>query len=84
MPARMIAMMMLGELVVHGWDLARATGQTLSTDPTTLEIVLEMTETMGPQGRKMGAFGDEVPVPDTAPLLDRVLGLSGRDPQWTP
>jgi uncharacterized protein (TIGR03086 family) len=83
MPARMIAMMMLGELVVHGWDLARATGQPLTADATTLETVHEMAVTMGPQGRKMGAFGDEVSVPDTAPMLDQVLALSGRDPQWT-
>jgi uncharacterized protein (TIGR03086 family) len=83
MPARMIAMMMVGELVVHGWDLARATGQTIETDPTTVETVHEMTVAMGDQGREMGAFGPAVEVPDSAPLLDRVLGLSGRDPQWT-
>jgi uncharacterized protein (TIGR03086 family) len=83
MPARMISMMMVGELVVHGWDLARATGQTIDADPLVLEAVQEMTSAMGDQGRKMGAFGDEVEVSPNASLLDRALGLSGRDPQWT-
>jgi uncharacterized protein (TIGR03086 family) len=83
MPARMIAMMMVGELVVHGWDLARATGQPIDADPLVLQAVQEMTEAMGDQGRKMGAFGDEVEVAPDAPMLDRVLGFSGRDPQWT-
>jgi uncharacterized protein (TIGR03086 family) len=84
MPAKMIAMMMVGELVVHGWDLARATGQRISPDPAVLATAHEMATAMGEQGRKMGAFGAEVDVPEGAPMLDRILGLSGRDPQWTP
>jgi len=83
MPAPVIAAMMLAELVVHGWDLATATGQELAVDPEVLGAVREFGNTMGPMARKMGAFGDEVPVPDTAPPLDRVLGLVGRDPSWS-
>jgi len=84
MPASMIAMMMVGELVVHGWDLARATGQPIDTDPATLATVREMATAMGDQGRQMGAFGAEVEVPEGATELDKILGLSGRNPQWTP
>lgn len=84
MPARMIAAMMVGELVVHGWDLARATGQTIEADPDTLATVHEMAAAMGEQGRQMGAFGPLVTVAESAPMLDRVLGLSGRDPAWRP
>ncbi|MFI7544546.1 hypothetical protein [Actinoplanes sp. NPDC049599] len=35
-------------------------------------------------GRRIQAYGAEVPVPRDAPLLDRMLGLTGRGPQWTP
>ena len=83
MPARMIAMMMVGELVVHGWDLAQATGQRIDTDPAVLEVVDEMATSMGDMGRKMGAFGEVVELPADAPMLDRILGISGRNPQWT-
>jgi len=31
-----------------------------------------------------GLWGPVVPVPDDAPLLHKVVGLTGRDPGWTP
>ena len=34
--------------------------------------------------RQYKGFADPVPVPQTAPVLDRALALSGRDPQWAP
>lgn len=33
--------------------------------------------------RQMGVYGPAVPVPDDAPLQDRLLGLVGRDPHAT-
>jgi hypothetical protein len=35
------------------------------------------------QGREMGLYGPQVTVPADAPALDRVLGLTGRDPAWS-
>ena len=31
-----------------------------------------------------GIFGPEVAVPSDAPLFDRILGVTGRDPDWQP
>jgi hypothetical protein len=31
----------------------------------------------------MGVYGAQVPVALTAPTLDRLLGLTGRDPAWS-
>ncbi|GAA3391354.1 TIGR03086 family metal-binding protein [Cryptosporangium minutisporangium] len=84
MPASMIGGMALGELVVHGWDLARATGQSPRWDDDVVQAVYEGVAATADQGREMGVYGPEVPVPADAPVLDRLLGLTGRDPRWTP
>jgi uncharacterized protein (TIGR03086 family) len=87
MPAEAIAMVALDELVLHGWDLARATGQDFRCDPASTAAVLEFTsETAKPEQAPIrdGLFGPVVPVPADAPPLDRALGFAGRDPGWTP
>ncbi|MFD5628083.1 TIGR03086 family metal-binding protein [Streptomyces sp. NPDC127072] len=73
------------ELVVHGWDLARATGQTYEPDPAALRTAhaFLLAAAEEPSGGE-GIFGPVVPVSDEAPLLDRTIGLSGRDPGWKP
>ena len=84
MPARMIGAMATGEIVVHGWDLARATGQPVGWDETLLTFLYDEVAKTAELGREMQAYGPEFPVPHTAPVLDRMLGLTGRDPHWTP
>ena len=79
------------DLVLHGWDLARATGQDEAMDRedverlwrTTTAIPAEMMtlyRTPGAFGPDVEVFGPEVAVPADAPLQDRLLGFIGRDP----
>ncbi len=84
LPAGMIGGMALGELVVHGWDLARAAAVDVAWPQPVADAALEAVRGMAAQGRDMGVFGPEVPVPADATALDRALGLSGRDPGWAP
>ncbi|MFD0271892.1 TIGR03086 family metal-binding protein [Streptomyces sp. NPDC127106] len=73
------------ELVIHGWDLARATDQEYAPDPAALRAAHAFLRAAAEDDAGGGgAFGPVVPVPDDAPLLDRTVGLSGRDPAWTP
>jgi uncharacterized protein (TIGR03086 family) len=85
LPAPEAGMVALDELVLHGWDLARATGQPYECDPASAEACFTFTSQVpdDPKARE-GLFGPVVEVPADAPLFDRVLGLSGRDPAWTP
>ena len=84
MPAPVMGVIALNETLVHGWDLAVATGQPYRPDPGAaarcLEFVLEFGKA-APEARD-GIYGPVVPVPDDAPVFDRLLGQTGRDPGW--
>ncbi|MFI6339950.1 TIGR03086 family metal-binding protein [Streptomyces sp. NPDC050535] len=85
LPGAVAGAVAVDELVVHGWDLARATGQLYEPDPAALRMAHEfLLAAAADPGRGGGIFGPVVPVPDDAPLLDRTIGLSGRDPGWKP
>lgn len=84
MPAEFIGGILFGECVTHGWDLAVATGREPAFPPGVVETAWERLVPTAEVARKYGAFGPEVPVPEDAPLLDRLIGLSGRDPHWRP
>jgi uncharacterized protein (TIGR03086 family) len=82
MPGEAIGITGLTEVVIHGWDLARATGQTYDVDPATAEAVLANVAQFAAQDPIEGLFGPAVPIADDAPVLDRIIALSGRDPAW--
>lgn len=86
LPGSAAGRVVLDELVVHGWDVARATGQPFEVDGAYLPEIKATVEQLraGSDGPAPGLFGPAVPVPDDAPLLDRVLGLTGRNPSWAP
>ncbi|WP_229796057.1 TIGR03086 family metal-binding protein, partial [Saccharothrix coeruleofusca] len=80
LPAEVVGHMLLAEFVVHGWDLGQAIGHRVEWDHELLRRLLDGVTRMADQARAMGAFGPEVPVPDSAPTLDRLLGMTGRVP----
>ncbi|MFD6275528.1 TIGR03086 family metal-binding protein [Streptomyces sp. NPDC060209] len=85
LPGQIAGLVVRNELVVHGWDLARSTGQDFRADEASLhssEALLAPgdDDRSGPDA----IFGPPVPVPADAPLVDRVIALSGRRPDWQP
>jgi uncharacterized protein (TIGR03086 family) len=86
MPGEAAGVVALDEVVMHSWDVARATDQPYDVDPDLLEALMDFLSEMASPGMadaREGLFGPVVPVPDEAPLLDRALGLAGRDPKWS-
>ncbi len=84
MPGDMALGMILWEYQMHGWDLARATGQPWSPPDAAARESLGFAPGMltGDYQGQGKAFAPRVTVPETAPAFDRLLGLSGRDPAW--
>ena len=81
-PGEVAGIVALTEVVIHGWDLARATGQPYELDEATAAAVLPNVEQTAAEGPVEGLFGPAVPVADDAPALDRIVALSGREPGW--
>ncbi|WP_029899406.1 TIGR03086 family metal-binding protein [Nocardia brasiliensis] len=80
--APVMAMIALDELVVHGWDLAKATGQPFDATATDLATLLDLLSETPAEGTP-GLFGPVLPVPTEASALDRVLALTGRSADWS-
>lgn len=84
MPARTVGAMALGDLVVHSWDLARATGQPYEPAAAVVRMLCTEFTALAPTARQMGVFGAPFPVGEDAAPFDALLAETGRDPAWRP
>jgi uncharacterized protein (TIGR03086 family) len=70
------------EALVHGWDVARATGHPLTFPDELVEQELAFTRDtlprLPPRPAGQGPFAPAQPVPNDAPALDRLAALLGR------
>jgi uncharacterized protein (TIGR03086 family) len=84
MPAAQALGMACADIFIHGWDLAKATGQDTKLDPKLVDachgMIAAMPAAQLEGARRQGAFGPEVKVPPTASTQDKLLGLTGRRP----
>ena len=86
LPGEVAGCVAINELLVHGWDIAAANGHDYQAEPELIQAAygfVQASVAQNPDGTP-GLFGSPVSVPDSAPLLDRLLGMTGRDPGWRP
>ena len=81
-PAADIGAMLLMETALHGWDVARATGQEFSVDDTTAAALLHIVAAQAELFRQYQGFADPIQPKHNATAFERALTLSGRDPGW--
>jgi len=80
-PAAAAVVVNVGEIAVHGWDLAKSTGQESTIDPEVAGLLFDFYSSISLDGyREHGAFGAEIAVDASAPTADRLLGLLGFQP----
>lgn len=73
----------VSDVAVHTWDLARAVGVDATLDPALVAGVWEVFDSQREMLAASGLFGEPVELPDDAPLQDRLIALTGRDPRST-
>ncbi len=79
LPATIVASILNIEFLVHAWDLAVATGQTIDVAPVLSDYVLGLARTtISPQLRASGSFSEATVVDESAASLDRLIAFTGR------
>jgi uncharacterized protein (TIGR03086 family) len=82
MPAQGMAAMLFMELCLHGWDLAKATGQDYRVADATAARLLALVQEYAQMYRDYKGFAEPVEVAAGAGDLETAVALSGRDPYW--
>ena len=82
-PSADVGALLVAEMVLHGWDIARATGQDFHCDGPVLAAAAEAVAANAELFRQYEGFAAPVEVAPGASELDQLLASSGRDPGWT-
>jgi uncharacterized protein (TIGR03086 family) len=83
-PSAGVGALLLAEMVLHGWDIARATGQDYHCDGPVLAAAAQAVDENAELFRQYQGFAAPVQLPPDASGFDRLLATSGRDPAWSP
>ena len=82
-PAADVGAMLIMEMALHGWDVAKATGQDYHADEALGQALNDTVQAQAELFRKYQGFAGAVEAGPAATTFDRALALSGRDPDWT-
>ena len=69
-----------GDVLLHGWDLAKATAQDATMPDGLAEAAYEMVHGRFTDEQRKGVFKPELPVGPEATAQDKLLAYTGRDP----
>jgi uncharacterized protein (TIGR03086 family) len=78
-----VANFCIGDILVHTWDLARATGLDETIDADEVHRLVDAMEPMDEVLRQSGHYGPRVDVPADADEQTRLIAFTGRQPSRT-
>ncbi|MGH9136098.1 MAG: TIGR03086 family metal-binding protein [Acidimicrobiales bacterium] len=78
-PGRVFARHRILDVVIHGWDVAKATGQPTDIESDLLDACWRIVERERDDLQESGYFGEEVAVPDGADTQTKLLAILGRE-----
>lgn len=76
---QVVASVLTHDVLVHTWDLARATGQPEALDPDLVRSAYEKMQPFDETMRRPGMFGPKVELPDDVDEQTRFLAFVGRE-----
>lgn len=82
-PAQAYIAEVSADMIVHGWDLARAIGLEYVIEDTIAQQCLDATKDIMPSGRQYGFIGPAITVANNASAAEKMLAEFGRSTQWT-
>ena len=80
LPAALAAEIIPMELLVHGWDMARATGSEIEVPAEVASHVLGYARSLVTPDKRGRSFAAEVPAGPSATALERLIAFTGRQP----
>jgi uncharacterized protein (TIGR03086 family) len=66
------------DLLIHGWDIAKATEQDTRLPPDLVEACIPIAQEITAMARSSGVYGNDLPVSPDADQQTRLLALVGR------
>ncbi len=82
--AQVIDQFYSADVLMHRWDLAKASGQDPDLDEDVVKAMQAGMAAMGGALRASGQFGEEQPVGADATTVEKFIAFIGRDPSWEP
>ena len=80
MPAGLAVEIIPLELLVHGWDIAHATGHDIEVTPEIAGYVLDRAQELITEDKRGRSFAAEVPAGGEATAMQRLIAFTGRVP----